>query len=417
MSHLLPGTPRLRPIEVIPVETGRGRGFALYDPRRIAPDPVVLTAGALFVLEQLNGQNTPPDIQANIRLATGHDLELDEIAKLIQVLDESLFLETPRFEAAERSLREEFGRLTSRPAAMAGSAYPSDPDELRAFMANLFEGDGGPGLPERNGHDPGFRALVAPHIDLARGGPCFATAYKALVEACDADTFVILGIQHAGDGRPYAVTAKSFETPLGPMPTDRGMVTDLLDNAPPGSLGDEFSHRNEHSVEFAALLLRYLYIDRERPAIVPILCGSLHGEAGDGEPIDRAEVAGFVDALRNAIDNSGKNVCVIASVDLAHVGRRFGDSQPADADVCARVESEDRQMLDAFASLDIAGFQELMTKDRDTRHVCGHPAMYTLMHLLGRGVVGTLLRYDQAVEAETESVVSFAAMTFGDRSA
>ena len=66
-----------------------------------------------------------------------------------------------------------------RPAAHAGMSYPDDADELRTMMDGFF--DEGPGHPTGIKKEP-LQALIAPHIDFNRGGPCFAWAYKALAE-------------------------------------------------------------------------------------------------------------------------------------------------------------------------------------------------------------------------------------------
>ena len=64
-------------------------------------------------------------------------------------------------------------------------------------------------------------ACLSPHIDLHRGGPTFAWAYKRVVEETDADLFVIFGTAHNPMRNLFSVTRKHFDTPLGTVETDK----------------------------------------------------------------------------------------------------------------------------------------------------------------------------------------------------
>jgi len=399
------------------VDVDGAPGFVLSDPLRLSGDPVVLTPAALRLLQLADGKRTLRDIQVQIARTTGNIVQFEQIEGLFSALDEKLLLDGPRSREAFEAARAEFHAIRSRPAALAGQSYPDDRAELRAFLDELFSGPKGPGKPAPSAVADDLKALVAPHIDLRRGGAAFAHAYKALAESPQPEVFVILGIAHSGDGRPYTLTEKDFETPLGTVRTDRELVRRLTELAPAESLGDEFVHRNEHSIEFQTILLRYLYPDGQF-SIVPILCGSLHEALLEKvAPTEKPEVAGFIQALGRVIEGSGKRVCVIAAVDLAHVGGRFGDRMRLDAGVLRWVEAEDRAMLAAVTSLDAQALFRSIEKDHDRRHVCGYPALYTMLSLFERNGVGAprsgeLLRYEQSVEPETGSAVTFASLAF-----
>src|SRR5438105_12626397 len=91
----------------------------------------------------------------------------------------------------------EFRASPLRAPACAGGAYPDQPAELRRFLDGFFTHREGPGGPGAVGSGKPIRALVAPHIDLHRGGPSYAHAYRALREGCDAELFVVFGTAHA----------------------------------------------------------------------------------------------------------------------------------------------------------------------------------------------------------------------------
>ncbi len=120
MPYRGPERPRLRPVEIVPVGPGGSPGFVLSDPGRVAPQPMVLSPGALFVLRSADGEHTLREMQADVARATGRIVPFEQIENLLQALDEQLYLDSPRFDAAYRVMREEYLSLPRRPAVLAG---------------------------------------------------------------------------------------------------------------------------------------------------------------------------------------------------------------------------------------------------------------------------------------------------------
>ena len=52
-----------------------------------------------------------------------------------------------------------------------------------------------------------------------------------------------------------------------------------------------------------------------------------------------------------------------------------------------------------------------MRREQDRRKICGFSPIYTLLHLIKAGE-GKLLKYQQAVESNSQSVVTFASLAF-----
>ena len=143
-------------------------------------------------------------------------------------------------------------------------------------MDGFFAPPDGPGPINGAATGQPVRGLIAPHIDFHRGGPAYAWAYRDLAERGDADVFVVFGTCHAGMADPFALTRKPFETPLGPVPVERDFVDALAARAGQDCFASELAHRNEHSVEFQAVFLRYLYAGRREVTVVPILASFVH---------------------------------------------------------------------------------------------------------------------------------------------
>jgi AmmeMemoRadiSam system protein B len=276
---------------------------------------------------------------------------------------------------------------------------------LRKQLDGLFTEPGGPGLPDTT--SPGGRlcGLIAPHIDILRGGACFASGYAELARESRARIFVILGISHVPTARRFVLTGKDFDTPLGVVSTDRTFIEKLSNRCSRDYFEDELVHRNEHSVEFQAVMLKYLYPEREDLRIVPILCSSKDEILTGNSPAEDPEFQEFTAAIGGMIYGCGEEVCLIAGVDL---GQRFGQVVTMTPAFLEQAEAEDTVMIERIIDKDADGFFNHIREEQDHRNVCGVPAIYTLLTLVDTSNV-RLLRYDQSVDEQTQSVVTFMA--------
>jgi hypothetical protein len=208
--------------------------------------------------------------------------------------------------------------------------------------------------------------------------------------------------------RRFALPKKNFGTPLGAAVTDVEFIERLAARLGPGYFEDEFAHRGEHSIEFQAVYLSYLFGGRRPFTIVPILVGSFHDFMVERRsPGQDAEVESFIKAVRAAQQELPTESCVIAGADLAHVGRRFGDPAGPTPASLQQVEYEDRAFLSRVTAGDAEGMFRSITMDRDRRRVCGYPPTYVALRCLD-APTGKLLHYRQW--SDSESAVTFAAV-------
>lgn len=403
--------PKLRPVEAIPIPDGR---VCLRDPQGFSDKLIFLPPTAFFVVSRFDGRHSILDIQADYTRQFGELLFSVQIQKIIEQLDESLFLESERFAQAFREARAAFAAAPVREPRHGGISYEAEPEALRRSLEALFRDadeageDGGAEAP------PGtLRGLIAPHIDLKRGGACYARSYSELRRSSRASTFVILGISHVETQRGYTLTGKDFNTPLGLVPADREFLERLGKLTRSDFYEDEFAHRDEHSVEFQALLLRYVFPDRPELRIVPVLCTSLPQLHGGGPPEANAEAEEFLAAMSEVLQQWGERAGLIAGVDLSHQGQRFGQELTLTSGFLRQLEGEDRAMIGRILERDPAGFFRGIQQEADRRNVCGVPAIYSLLRLLPAGSA-RLLRYGQAADMQTQSVVTFMSAAFYD---
>ena len=404
--------PKIRPVEAFPVEQDGQTYICLRDPSGIAPTPIMIGMGAYFLVTLFDGTYSKIDLQAAFTKRFGDLLPIEHLDGLIDGLDQGFFLDSPACAARMEQVRDEFARNPQRAAALAGLCYEQEPAKLRREIESFFRAPGGPGqIPQPSGDGAALSGLIAPHIDPRRGGPAYAHAYGELLTRDRPDLVIILGTSHYGTGpQLFSATRKDYMTPLGAVATDRGFVDRVAARYREGDLfADELLHRNEHSIEFQALFMAWA-LGIAGYKVVPILVSSFHQMVANGAPPrSDARVSGFIDALRAEIAEEKRRVLIVAGVDFAHVGKKFGDSFSADAKIAEWVKTEDLALIETIKRGDPDGFFAQIAKEHDQRKICGLAPMYTQLELL-RDHRARLLMHDIAMEPQTESAVSFASL-------
>jgi MEMO1 family protein len=403
----LPEHPKLRNVEILPVSMEGKSAFVLKDPLGIAPQPLLVPSSVLFILSQLNGENTLVDIQAAYMRRFQDLIFREKLEEVISLLDENLFLEGDRFSDTFFRLREDFRGNPVRRPFLAGQGYPLEPQELKNLLDEILQTEPLQDLPKAR-----MKALVAPHIDLQRGRACYGQAYGSLSQYPPPELVILLGTCHAPLEQFFSLTGKDFETPLGRLAARVDLIERLKKSYGPERLGDEWVHRSEHSLEFQALFLSHLFADRP-PAIIPILCGSFQPFIDSGKsPQEFDGIRDFIAVLREILLES-QEVTVIAGADLAHQGAQFGDPHPVGSGHMEAIRRADQEMLDSCLQGDAEGFFQVIAREKDARRICGLPPIYLLLNLIGKAA-GRLLGYGQWRDPNGQAMVSFAGLGFFD---
>lgn len=407
MPHQPDDRPRLRPCEPRPLgdDDEGSLQIALRDVLGIAPGMVALSQTAYAIAVHFDGRRSLRELQLEIaRQNQGLMVESGVLCHLADELEKAGFLHGPTFEAMKRQVLDDFRSDPLRKAVCAGGSYPDEPRALRRFLDGFFTHPQGPGDAGKPGAGKPVRALVAPHIDLHRGGPCYAHAYRALREGCDADLFVVFGTAHATPPHLFTLTRKSYDTPFGPVQTDRAVVDALAAELGEDELfSDELVHRQEHSVEFQILWLKHLFGERPITA-VPVLCSSI-----DHLRDPEREVGRFMAAMEKAV--AGRKVCFIAGADLAHIGVMYGDERGPSPKELAGFKQDDLGTLRHYVGSDARAFALDARRNAEQRRLCGTAPMFAARLAVGQGAAGELLDYGQWTDG-TDSV-SFCAVRLG----
>lgn len=416
----VPLRPQLRSLEAFPVGPKEELLAVLRDPEGYG-ETVVMPYGAALLTSFMDGQHTLAEIRELLKSNVGAHVSLGDLKRLASQLQRAHLLEGNAFEQFRGKRDQQYMAAPVRPASHAGSAYAGEPGELRSQLAGLFTCKTGPGpigaAPTTNGQQ--LCAIISPHIDLHRGGPTFAWAYRQLAEQSEADLFVIFGTAHSPMDQLFTVTRKDFATPLGTVKTNQAFIDALgkrLASDPAGRqldlFEDELAHRHEHSIEFQVVFLQYLLGSKRPFSIVPVLVGSFHRFLGNGrQPHQSPEVNAFIEAMRAMAEEYQRRICFISGADLAHIGQRFGDPWLLNKKRLAAQSADDRQLLQTACRGDGTGFFEHVAASGDRNRICGLAPTYVMLHVVSPAR-GELLQYDQAVEPDGASCVSFASLAF-----
>ncbi|MBZ0257479.1 AmmeMemoRadiSam system protein B, partial [bacterium] len=359
--------PRVRAVEAFPIAENGQQRICLRDPQRIAEHALLLPQAAVFIVSLFDGTRTLEEIQQESTRQMQQILPMPQLEELVLKLDSELYLHSLTYDNAVQEIERAYHDAPNRAAFHAGQAYEGDPEKLNALLNQLQD------QARKEAQSPAasnsLTALVSPHIDLHRGGLGFAHAYNEVTETPPADLYIVLGTGHQSREGLFIATQKSYDTPLGLMPTDEAFVDEFNQRAPYDVFIEERLHRDEHSVEFQAVWLRHVLKDHQAK-MVPILTGSLHRYIRDGvSPREDQRVADTLDLLRNMIGAYQGSVCVIAGADMSHVGKRFGHPDGIPETELKRVEQEDKELLDAMIDCNAEAFYQNIAIKKDRNNV------------------------------------------------
>ena len=379
-------------------------GLYVRDPYGYSESTLLVPPPLVQALECFDGQQSSLDLRAELVRITG-EIQVEELEKhLYESLNEAGFLETDRYRELKSECETRFAQAAVRFPAFAGSAYPAEKVKLSELLLSRIGG------PRGNSET---LAIAAPHASPDGGWNTYRSAYQALPSISEAQdrTFVILGTSHYGAPDRFGLTRKQFITPYGQARTNIPLVDELEAAAPDSIRMEDYCHAVEHSIEFQIVFLQHIYGNDVK--ILPILCGPFVKSLYEGVlPESNVAVTRFFDALANVGAREGKRLFWVLGVDMAHMGRRYGDPLRAKAGIgeMLAIENRDRQRIEQINTGDLEAYWSLVQQNHDDLKWCGSAPFYTFMKVMP-GLRGELLDYHQW-QIDAESVVSFGAMRF-----
>lgn len=408
MSYPRAVFPKLRHIEIYPVEHDGNPYYYLRDPLEVAARPIMLTPAEFLIASLFNGKSGMEDVKSSFALeANGQKPTDEQIMAVLHHLQKNCYLDDAAFRLRFEEVKREFHDSSIRKAWHAGSAYAEEAEELNKQLEGFY--NKGAGAINGSYNSTNLRAIMVPHIDLRVDGPCYTHAYKYLLEHSDAELFVILGVAHNGGDDFLIASEKDFETPLGVVKTNRDFINRWNQRLGYKTDREEFMHRSEHSIEFQLPFLQHgLKRDFE---VVNILSGSLEYALNYAEEDYLSEVHRSLDALAATIAEEQKKTLLILSVDLAHMGPKFGDPQRIDSLRADFIRRADKEMFRVMEDYNRDDCVQLMQNDLFSRRIDACGAIYSLMTMFP-DLKGRTLSYGQNMQDDTGSIVTYGCMAF-----
>ena len=402
MANPLP--PLRRHLDLMPSPIPEAPGLLVRDPFRYTDTVLVLPPPLVPCLLLFDGDHEEGDLDALLaRITQGADVA-DLARHVRQTLSAGGFLEDGHFERLRDERHRAFADGARREAAHAGGAYPSDPAALAEWAAALLAEAAPPAA------DGPILGIAAPHVTPDGGRGSYAAAYRALPPGLADRTFLVLGTSHYGAPGRFGLTRKPFATPLGVAAVDTARVDALAAAGGPAAVLEDYCHAVEHSIELQVVFLQQRYGPGVR--ILPVLCGPLGAGAGRAHPGEDEEVQRFLSALAGV--GAGDDVVWVLGIDMAHIGRRYGDRVPAVAHEgpLADVAERDRRRCQAVLAGDPGAFWDEVEPDGsgDPLRWCGSSALYAFL-AAARPKKASLLAYEQW-NIDPASVVSFGGFAF-----
>jgi len=392
-------------LDIMPSPAPDRPGLLIRDPHLFSDATLIVPPPLIECLRLFDGNSTALDLRATLVRLLG-ELDVSEVENhLIETLRDAAFLEDAVYERKKAERYRSFAEAPVRLPTHAGSAYLDEPGQLKEVLDRyLTEAPGAANVADTIG-------IAAPHVSPEGGWRSYGAAYRTLSPALKEKTFAILGTSHYGEADRFGLTRKPFRTPYGEARTDAALASRLAREAPGAVAMEDYCHSTEHSIEFQVVFLQHVF--GPDISILPILCGSYARSIyTGGMPEHNEDVKRFLDALGAISAELGDRLFWVLGVDMAHMGRRYGDPFEATAGegLMSEVEQRDSRRIETIEQGDAEGFWGLVQERRDDLKWCGSAPFYTFMRANPRARA-LRLGYEQW-NIDEQSVVTFGALAF-----
>ena len=260
-----------------------------------------------------------------------------------------------------------------RNPVVSGQFYPASSSQLKAMIDRFID---------EKAVKEEVIGLVSPHAGYIYSGP---VAGAVISKIKFKDTFIILGPNHTGSGKPLSIMTQGvWKTPLGEVEIDSELGKQIL--ATSSYLADDYiAHQYEHSIEVQLPFLQYFKRDfKIVPIILAYATGAIYKEIGK--------------ELAKAIKDLNKEVVIIASSDMTHY-------EPQES-----AQRKDSKAIEAI--LDLNEDELLKRVDELNISMCGYAPTVSLISAAKElGATGAeLIRYQTSgdIIGDYSSVVGYA---------
>ncbi len=260
-----------------------------------------------------------------------------------------------------------------RRPAVAGTFYPSSPDELKEMIGTFIDRDAS--------KEKGI-AIISPHAGYIYSGKVAGKVFSSVELP---KVFIILSPNHTGLGARAAIMDSGYwETPIGKAEINSDLAQILKNDCPILEV-DPLAHQREHSLEVQLPFLQYLLPNF---SFIPICISTQHYK----------ELCRIGEGIASSIRKYDKPVLIIVSSDMTH----YEDADSA--------KEKDMKAIKMVKEVDPKGLYDIVRDEGIS--MCGYaPAVSALeaSRLLG-AKRGNLIMYTTSgdMTGDYGSVVAYA---------
>jgi MEMO1 family protein len=389
-------------IEIIPIQDNGRNLLYFHDPLEYLPQNFALDASVRPLLSIFSGAFTVEQVaqQLNGRITR------DDLLEFIQLLDRHRVLNSQYYHSYSDLVERKFESGDKRPPSLAGESYPEDPNQLTAFLDAIIENKYAMELPDK------AKALYAPHIDVEIGKSQYATSFSLLKNLRPKKVIILATAHYVGhhgdfyDGYPFIGSAKKFQIPGRSFKPEMSLIDILNEKGEEtGFTISDRAHRVEHSIELHLLFASAVW--KHDFTILPILVSGFDELFYHPGGVLAQKIDCFSSQLKSLLDD---DTFILISGDLSHVGKKFGDTEPAQ-NLRKITEAFDRNFLNYSVKGQDDNLLQLISENYDATRVCGFPPLYTFLRMFP-DLEGEQLNYYWWDEQERESAVSFGSILY-----
>lgn len=399
---------KARYLDVKPIVLDGQSLFLISDPYKISPD-FIANPIVVLVLSLLDGSNYFNDIKSKIFKYTGIMLYDYELYELIKFFDENLFLLNDKFYEVYNKEKEELNKK----GVLKGNLINYDPIKAEEFLFNINDTYLNDANLDNDNIFGDIIALIIPHMDLKVARDTYFKAYKLLLNNIIQNKRVIenifiLGVSHYYHKNPISIFPLDFETPFGILKINKELIgkinlnlRDILKDKYFDLFEDILVYKSEHSIEaqvhYIKLLENKLSNKDKAFKVVPMIISY-----GNIDLFDR-----IIESFINEVDIS--KTIFISSVDLSHVGKKFGDKSAFDP------QDYDQKYLDLLLSLKT---QELFYFDNVSKidGIFTNTFLTLLLNKISKinniRINAKLIDYKKYEEKLMDSIVTYASVVY-----
>jgi len=278
-----------------------------------------------------------------------------------------------------------------RKAVVAGQFYDWDKQNLDESIRECFLDKRGPGaLPKFAEGNKNVLGLVVPHAGYVYSGAIAAHSYYYLSKNGFADTFIILGPNHTGQGSGVSVMTEGiWETPFGKVPINEDLAKQICKGIIDS---DDSAHAYEHSIEVQLPFLQFTG-GQKKFNFVPI-CIAM-------QDFETSQEVGEI--IADSIKKTKDKTAIIASSDFSHAGFNYMSIPPKGMKVDKYAEKQDKIAIKKILEMDSKGLIDAVHQNDIT--MCGYGPVSSM--LIGTKILGAkhaeLLKYGTSYEVQPSS--------------